>query len=188
MKRILLLAVAAMMATMSVNAQKGDWAVRARLLGIMSTLTNNDDAEMKMGFGVNVGMDYFLSDKVSIGLDLNTERLGYKSKALDKKTHLDYVGFGPTVRYHVVPWFVLEGGPQLSFLTKSIIGDDSDKENFKNTELTLPLGFAFEPQLNDRGLRLSVGMRYRLGLTRMNKKGDSMHNSAAMVVLGVSGW
>ncbi len=189
MKKIMMLAVAALMATMSVNAQeKGSWDFRSRLTGNMSTITNSDDAESRIGFGVNVGYEYHLTDKIGLGLDINNDILGCKSKSTSKNLKLDYWGFAPMVRYYVQPWLMLEAGPQISFLSKAELDDENIKSQFEKTEFSVPLGIAYEPLLNDKGLRLSIGLRYRLGLSKINKEGDAERNSAFMITAGVAGW
>ncbi len=189
MKRFFMTAVAALMATMSVNAQEqGDWDYRTRLTANIATVTNNDDAKSKVGFGLNIATEYYVSKQVSIGLDLNSDRFGYKSKSLNERVNLDYIGFAPMVRYYATHWFMLEGGPQISLLTRARIDDKNVRDAYKKTEFSLPIGFAFEPRLNDDNLRLSIGLRYRLGISKINKEGDAHRNSVFMLTAGVAGW
>ena len=68
MKRIILGMVAALMATVSVNAQheEGDYSIQPRVGVTFSTFTNDDEAKMKPSLTYGVEGEYYLIDKFSV--------------------------------------------------------------------------------------------------------------------------
>jgi len=185
MKRILMMVVAAIMVTMNMNAQtKGDFDIRFLLGGNLSTLTNNSNAKQKVDWGTRVEADYLLSDKVAIAFEMNREYLGYKDKLAEMNVSLEYLGFNPKAKYFVKPWLSVYGGPQIAFLTRAKMEDYSIKDDFKGTEISLPIGVSFEPKIGNARKTLFIDLCYHLGLSKVNKVGDSMRNSAFLFSIG----
>lgn len=188
MKRLLLMAVVAMMATMSMNAQNAhDLNVRFRLGGDLCTLTGNDDYKQKLGWSIGGGFDFCITDQWAVSLDLSHDYIGAKSKSLDKKLNLEYLSFGPMAKFYATPWLALQAGPEIGFLMKAKMDDTSYKDACKKTEFSLPLGVSFEPKIGSNDGSLIIDLRYRLGLSNVNKKDvidDNMRNSAFIFTVG----
>lgn len=185
MKKFFTLMAVAMLTVMSANAQTaGDLTCSLRAGGALSTVTNNDDAKQRLGWTVGADFDYYLSDKVALCLDISHDYIGAKSKVLDEKMKLEYIGFGPMVKYHLVPWFALQAGPEINFLTKAKLGDESIKSACKKTEFTLPIGVSFEKNFSKGDNSLILDLRYRLGLTGYNESGETSRNSALIFTVG----
>ena len=178
MKKVLMMVIAAMMVVMSVNAQvKGDVNYRFRGGITYSTLTNNDDAKYKVGWSLGTGFDFFLTDKFALGLDLTHDVVGANIKSLDENFNLEYIGFGPLAKYYATQWMALYAGPEINFLTSAKVDDESYKSHCKKTELSVPIGISFEPVINKtKNIALIIDLRYRLGLTNVNKESFSWAN------------
>ncbi|MCR4583054.1 MAG: PorT family protein [Prevotella sp.] len=183
MNRILTMVVAAIMTTMNLSAQsKGDMSFCLRAGGILSTLTNNDDAKQKLGWGTKFELDYHLSEKMAIALVGGHDYIGYKSKSTNEKLKLDYLCLGPIAKYYVMPWFSLHAGPEIGFLISAKMGDTKVKDDYKPTEFSLPFGFSIEPSIAKD--KIVIDLTYRPGLSKANKVGDAMHNRALMLSIG----
>ena len=188
MKKIITMAMAALMAAMTMNAQtQGDINFRFRGGGNLSTLTGNDDAKEKMGWTIGFGFDYCFSNPFALSLDVNRDRLGFKSKSLDKDLNLEYLSLGPMAKYYATPWLALQAGPEIGFLRKAKMSGINQKEAYEKTEFSLPIGLSFEPKVSKKDVALVIDLRYRLGLSKANDEdvliGD-MKNSAFILTIG----
>ena len=139
---------------------------------------------------MGTGFDFFFTDKFALGIDLTHDVIGAKSKTMDENFNLEYIGFGPLARYYAMPWVSLYAGPEINFLTSAKIDDVSLKSSCKKTELSVPVGISFEPVINKvRDIALIVDLRYRFGLSKMNKESfdgvDDIKNSAFIFTLGI---
>ena len=185
---MMLMAVVAMMTTMSMNAQNAhDLNARLRVGGDLCTLTGNKDFKQKLGWSIGADFDYGITDQWAVSLDLSHDYIGAKSKSLDKKLNLEYISFGPMAKYYATPWLALQAGPEIGFLVKAKMDGTNYKDACKKTEFSLPIGVSFEPNLGSRDHSLIVDLRYRLGLSKVNKKDasfDDMRNSALILAVG----
>ena len=186
MKKILMMVTVAIMTAMSMNAQSaGEWSFNGRLGGNMSTLTNYDDAKWKVGLSVGLGVDYLLTDKLAVSLEVDRNVMGNKSN--DKNNTLDYFHVPLLAKYHVTPWLALEAGPQIGFLVSAKRDGVSYKDNCKKTEFSIPIGASVEfPVKKDTWLdNVVLDLRYHLGLTKVNDFGtDSNCNRAFVLTIG----
>ena len=195
MKKYIVLVVVAIMTSVSMNAQQqGELNYKVRLGAAMSTITNNDDAKMEPNLQYAVGLDYMLTNKFAVGLEVQGNNLGAKSKLLDKRATFTYTSVPLLAKYYVTPWLALQAGPQVSFLRKATIDGEKSyngvrvKDDLKKVELSVPMGFSFEPKIGKNGDALLFDVRYHLGVTPMNKKIDSddksHYNSAIIFTVG----
>ena len=189
MKKTIIIAVAALIAAMNLKAQtQGDINFRFRAGGNLSTLSGNDDAKEKIGWSLGVGVDYCLTDLFALSLDVNRDQLGCKSKALDKKLNLEYLSIGPLAKYYATPWLALQAGPEIGFLRKAKMSGVNQKDAYKKTELSLPIGLSIEPKVSSKkDVALIIDLRYRLGLSNVNDEDalmDDMKNSTFTLTIG----
>ena len=184
---------AAIMVAVNVNAQtKGDWKSVSLLNLNAATLTGSDDTKFCIGWGIGEAITYGLTDKLAVGINLSWDDLGAKSKAIDKNISLDYLNVGPLFKYYATSWLAFEAAPQIGFLLSAKVdGDSKDvlgnkyKDYYKSTAFSLPIGVSFEPDLNlGDGDTFVVDFRYHLGLSKVNKDGDAMRNSAFILSIG----
>ena len=188
MKRIIIMAVAALMATTTLNAQTaGDIKFRARGGGNLSTLTGTDDAKDKIGWTIGFGLDYCFTDQFALCLDVSRDQLGCKSKSLDKKLNLEYLSLGPMVKYYSIPWIAVQAGLEIGFLRKAKMDGVNYKDAYKKTEFSLPIGLSFEPKISKKDVALVIDLRCHLGLSNANEKDalvEDVKNKAFILTLG----
>lgn len=188
MKKIIIMAVAALMATTTLNAQTaGALNFRARGGGNLSRLTGTDDAKDKIGWTIAFGLDYCLTDQFTLSLDVSRDQIGCKSKSLDKNLNLEYLSLGPMVKYYAIPWLAVQAGPEIGFLRKAKMGGVNYKNDYKKTEFSFPVGLSFEPQISKKDVALVIDLRYRFGLSNANEKDamvDDVKNSAFILTIG----
>jgi hypothetical protein len=195
MKKIFVLAVAAMMATISANAQyrEGDNTIQPRVGISMSTLTNWDDAKMKVDLAYGVEFEHFFTDDFSAAAGLLFINQGAKFEDEDQMK-LYYAAFPITANYYVLPGLAVKAGVQPAYRVKAQMKDadvtvdfdryietvfndyDFDMPKF---ELEIPVGLSYEYN----GITLDA--RYNFGLTKLiTGIDDAIHQRVIVVTLG----
>lgn len=195
MKKIFVMAVAAMMATVSATAQhrEGDNTIQPRVGISMSTLTNWDDAKMKVNLAYGVEFEHFFTEVFSAAAGLLFTNQGAKLEN-DVKMHLYYAAFPITANYYVLPGLAVKAGVQPAYRVKSqvknsdvtvdfdrfmeglFIGNDLSMPKF---ELAIPMGLSYEYN----GITLDA--RYNFGLTKLiTGIDDAIYQRVIVVTLG----
>ena len=195
MKKIFVMAVAAMMATVSATAQhrEGDNTIQPRVGISMSTLTNWDDAKMKMNLAYGIEFEHFFTEDFSAAAGLLFTNQGAKLEN-DVKMHLYYAAFPITANYYVLPGLAVKAGVQPAYRVKSqvknsdvtvdfdrfmeglFIGNDLSMPKF---ELAIPMGLSYEYN----GITLDA--RYNFGLTKLiTGIDDAIYQRVIVVTLG----
>jgi hypothetical protein len=195
MKKIFVMAVAAMMATVSATAQhrEGDNTIQPRVGISMSTLTNWDDAKMKVNLAYGIEFEHFFTEDFSAAAGLLFTNQGAKLEN-DVKMHLYYAAFPITANYYVLPGLAVKAGVQPAYRVKSqvknsdvtvdfdrfmeglFIGNDLSMPKF---ELAIPMGLSYEYN----GITLDA--RYNFGLTKLiTGIDDAIYQRVIVVTLG----
>ena len=195
MKKIFVMAVAAMMAMVSATAQhrEGDNTIQPRVGISMSTLTNWDDAKMKVNLAYGVEFEHFFTEDFSAAAGLLFTNQGAKLEN-DVKMHLYYAAFPITANYYVLPGLAVKAGVQPAYRVKSqvknsdvtvdfdrfmeglFIGNDLSMPKF---ELAIPMGLSYEYN----GITLDA--RYNFGLTKLiTGIDDAIYQRVIVVTLG----
>ena len=196
MKRIILGMVAALMATVSVNAQheEGDYSIQPRVGVTFSTFTNDDEAKMKPSLTYGVEGEYYLIDKFSVAAGVLFTNQGAKYSDDDITINNYYCAVPITANYYVLPGLAIKAGLQPALRVKTNMKVDGKKYDmdrivdflFEGTDvkmnkfdLSVPVGLSYEYQ----GVTLDA--RYNIGLTNIFSGVDeSMHNQVVVVTLG----
>ena len=195
MKKIFVMAVAAMIATVSATAQhrEGDNTIQPRVGISMSTLTNWDDAKMKVNLAYGIEFEHFFTEDFSAAAGLLFTNQGAKLEN-DVKMHLYYAAFPITANYYVLPGLAVKAGVQPAYRVKSqvknsdvtvdfdrfmeglFIGNDLSMPKF---ELAIPMGLSYEYN----GITLDA--RYNFGLTKLiTGIDDAIYQRVIVVTLG----
>ena len=195
MKKIFVMAVAAMMATVSATSQhrEGDNTIQPRVGISMSTLTNWDDAKMKVNLAYGIEFEHFFTEDFSAAAGLLFTNQGAKLEN-DVKMHLYYAAFPITANYYVLPGLAVKAGVQPAYRVKSqvknsdvtvdfdrfmeglFIGNDLSMPKF---ELAIPMGLSYEYN----GITLDA--RYNFGLTKLiTGIDDAIYQRVIVVTLG----
>ena len=195
MKKFFLLAVAAMMVTMSVSAQhrEGDNTIQPRVGISMSTLTNWDGAKMKVNLAYGVEFEHFFTEDFSAAAGLLFTNQGAKFED-EGQIKLHSVAFPITATYYVLPGLAVKAGVQPAYRVKTQMKDSDvtvDFDRFIETvfqdfdfnmpkfELEIPVGLSYEYN----GVTLDA--RYNFGLTKLiTGIDDAIHQRVIVLTLG----
>lgn len=192
MKKLILLAVVAMMATLSVNAQ--NTFVKPMVGPTFSKFTSFDDAKFKVGVVGGMEVGYYVSEPFALtaGLLVSLQGSNYKDEEYfkDQKTTMTYLNVPLLANYYVAPGFAIKAGIQPGFLLgrKSkgsekvllIQWEDyeiTDTEGLKKLDLSIPIGLSYEFS------NIVLDARYNLGLTKIIEDVKAK-NSVFMLTLG----
>lgn len=198
MKRILVMAVAAMMVTLSAKAQyeEGDFTIQPRVGISMSNITNWDDAKMKTSVAFGMEFERFFNDKFSVAAGLLYTNQGAKWDDEDGKStlHLHYGLIPITANYYVLPGLALKAGIQPGFRVKAGANIDGTKidfdkfleAEFPNKEVKMStFDFAIPVGLSYELYHITLDARFNIGLTKLITGIDeSVRNQVIVITLG----
>ena len=195
MKKIFVMTVAAMMATVSATAQhrEGDNTIQPRVGISMSTLTNWDDAKMKVNLAYGVEFEHFFTEDFSAAAGLLFTNQGAKFEG-ENQMKLYYAAFPITANYYVLPGLAVKAGVQPAYRVKAQLKDgdmtvdfdryietvfNDDDFNMPKFELAIPMGLSYEYN----GITLDA--RYNFGLTKLiTGIDDAIYQRVIVVTLG----
>lgn len=198
MKKIILLAIAAMMATTSVKAQhsEGETTIQPRIGVSLSTLTGDDDPKMKVNLTYGVDFEYFATEQFSVGAGVLFTNQGAKfDDPLGKYTmNVYYTAFPITANYYVLPGLAIKAGVQPAYRVKARMEQDNTKIDMDRAlevlfedddvklnkfDLAIPVGLSYE----FKGITLDV--RYNFGITKLvSGTDDTIRNKTFIITLG----
>lgn len=198
MKKILLMAAAAMMAAMSVYAQheEDDYTIQPRVGISLSDFRGDPDAKMMANFTFGIDADYFVTDKFSLGVGLlfNDQGAKYHDPTGDYTLDIYYAAIPLMASYYVLPGLAVKTGVQPSWRANTKIkehGETIDLDRalmiiFKDddvrvnrVDIAIPIGLSYE----FKGVTLDA--RYNFGLVKVFRGlDDNVHNSSFVATLG----
>ena len=168
MKKLILITVITVLGLSNVNAQEFNLGVKGGLNFATLTGENNSEIGWTTDFNLGVMTEIKISDKFSFQPELMYSGQGYGSNIPSEGTiALNYLNVPLMAKYYVTKGLSLEAGPQMGFLLSTKGGTDTNKDQFKTTDLGVNFGVGYKL---DNGLNFSA--RYNLGLTNINKMGD----------------
>ena len=195
MKKILVMAVAALMVTLRVSAQheEGDLTIQPRVGVTMSNITNTDGAKMKLNVTFGVEFEHFFTDEFSVAAGVLFTDQG--AKLDDDVTMNIYYGHLPiTLNYYVLPGLAAKVGIQPGFRVKANVNEDGTKIDFDKFLATLYPGedvkmstfdLAFPVGLSYEYSRVTLDARYNWSVLKLLKGIDeTVRNSAFAITLG----
>ena len=187
--------VAAMMATVGANAQhrEGDYSIQPRIGVTFSTLTNTDDAKMKLNLAYGVEFEHYITEQFSVAGGLLFTNQGTKFND-DSALNNYYCAVPLTANYYVLPGLALKAGLQPAFRVKTNMkanGQTYDIDKvmeylFEDTDvkmnkfdLSIPVGLSYEYN----GITLDA--RYNFGVTKLfSGIDDAVRNQVITITLG----
>ena len=143
MKKIMMMAVAALMTAVSANAQckKGTWSLQPYMGSVVSSVTNADNFDLddgtslkkKMSVGCIIGgeAEYQFADRFSVAAgvnytsqgcaweDLDYWEDGIRVKIKDQRDILGYIKIPIVANYYIFKGFAVKTGVQFGFLVSS---------------------------------------------------------------------
>lgn len=205
MKKLILLAVVAMMATVSANAQRT--FVKPMVGVTFSNVTSVADTKYKVGAVGGLEVGYHVSDPfaLSAGLLVSMQGCAHKGEEYfkDIKTTLTYLNVPILANYYVAPGLAIKAGIQPGFLvvqktkaSERISGgvsgegswkdfDTSETTGLKKFDLSIPIGLSYE--FSD----FIIDARYNLGLKHIIDDKDDYDlwsGSDLHKIVGVKGY
>lgn len=202
MKKLIMMAVAAMMATTSIHAQSaGEMYIKPMVGATMSKIVGKDVEGAKFRFGFTGGAEfgYQIADPFALtaGVVVAMQGSNYKDDQFvkDKKVKTTYLNVPILANFYVVRGLAIKAGIQPGFLLSV---KDSGSEYYENAwhsyedtskdwqnkfDLSIPVGLSYE--FSD----FVIDARYNIGLTKVMKdtdliKAPSARNSVFMLTLG----
>ena len=166
MKKIVL-AAAIMMASVSAFAQHsaGDITLQARLGFCAADFNNTSDTKTRVEMVVGPEMEYFMTDRFSLGAGINYAQQGAELKDTEVTYKIDYVNMPITANFYVVKGLALRAGvqPGINVNAKIEAGDvEKDLDDaVKGFDLAIPVGLSYEYK------HFVVDARYTFGLTKI---------------------
>ena len=207
MKKNLLLLLALMAVTMTVQAQheEGDITIQPRVGVTFSNITGDDffsdDTKMKINLTYGFEAEYYFTNQMSVAAGLLFTNQGYKFDYYDASNSkytatfdYYYAAVPITLNYYLVEGLAVKAGIQPSFRVKTKLKTDDKKMDLdealdflfgnqevtiKKFDLSIPVGFSYEYN------KIVFDARYNFGLIKLFKGIDvSSRNSLITLTLG----
>ena len=126
----------------------------------LSTITDSDDAKMKLGFHIGGFLEFKFSDVLSLQPELLFSMQGAKQDGdLSVTMNTDYFNVPVLFKVKLVEGLSAEAGPQLGFLVGGVDGKTE-------IDLTAAAGLSYT-----FAEKVVIGARYCFGLTKIFKEG-----------------
>ncbi len=186
MKKLFLMAVAAFMATTSINAQTaGEVYLKPTVGGTLTTVTNHSEAKMKFGLVGGFELGYNFSENFGVTLGALYSMQGAKNDDGDKASY-DYINFPLLANVYITKGLAIKAGPQIGFLTKAKSEDTDIKSLCNKVDFSIPVGLSYE--ISD----FVIDARYNFGVTKIFKShadgwnidSNDARNSVIMLTVG----
>ena len=210
MKKMLMIAVMAV-ACLTANAQNevGQFTLQPKIGMNIANLTGvkyyvgsmEENSNFMVDFALGVEAEYGLAKNFSLAAGVLYSRQGCdrgKATTISPYTNeesgwnknqdeLGYLNIPIVANYYIAKGFAIKAGIQPGFLLSAktdieTIGkytyEEIDKKNFESFDLSIPIGLSYETD------NIVIDGRYNLGVTKVNKVGDSSKNSVIQFTLG----
>ena len=185
MKKLFIAAIAVFAFSAS-NAQ--DVKFGAKLGLNLATISGPSGYTTKPGFNLGGFAEIKISEEFAVQPELLFSTQGAKFKDDSSvSTNLNYINIPVMAKYFVTKEISLEAGPQVGFLLSANVKDSSNSLDIKDQSSTVDFGFGlgggYEITEN-----ISVGLRYVVGLSKINKESFTGSTDAknAVFQLGVA--
>ena len=188
--------IAAMMAIVSANAQhrEGEFSIQPRVGVTFSTLTNTDDAKMKINLTYGAEYEQYITDQFSLAGGMLFTNQGFKYDDGDGTLNNYYFAVPITANYYVVPGLAVKAGLQPAYRVKTNMKIDGQTYDFDRVmdflfndsdskmnkfDLSIPVGLSYEYN------NFTLDARYNFGLIKLfSGIDDSVFNRVITVTLG----
>jgi opacity protein-like surface antigen len=203
MKKIVLVATALLLGV-STNAQNavGSWSLQPKAGINVATMTNDDDAKIRVGLVAGAELEYQATPMLSISAGALYSQQGAKAKVegIDGTIKMDYVNVPILANFHVAQGLAVKVGIQPGFLINDKVevsanGVDGKisaevelKESYRalgvdadipSVDFAIPLGVSYEYS------HVVLDARYNFSLTNaISVLGESTKHSVFQITLG----
>ena len=199
MKKIVL-AVTTLLLSVYANAQNAvnNWSLQPKVGINLATMTNDDDAKMRVALAFGAELEYNISPLLSISAGALYSQQGAKGETngMKETIKMDYVNVPILANFHVAEGLALKIGIQPGFLINdkveaSVNGVSAEvglKEALRasginadipSLDFAIPVGVSYEFS------RIVLDARYNFSLTEaMSIMGESTKHSVFQITLG----
>ena len=182
------------------NAQNaiGSWSLQPKVGMNLATMTNDDDAKIRVGLVAGAELEYYATPLLSISAGALYSQQGAKGDAngIKETIKMDYVNVPILANFHVAEGLALKVGVQPGFLVNDKVEVSANgvtaevglKEAFRESginadisslDFAIPLGVSYEFS------RVVLDARYNFSLTEaMSVMGESTKHSVFQITLG----
>ncbi len=189
-----MMAVVALMATVSANAQQ--MFIKPMVGGTLATLTGDTEGnKMKLGLVAGAEFGYNINDMFAVTagalVSLQGSKFDDNSYQKDVTTNLTYLNVPILANVYIAPGLAIKAGVQPGFLLsrKTKLDELMDigswtsveytsTDGMKKVDFSIPLGLSYE--ISD----FVIDARYNLGLTNINDT-DSYKSKNSVIMLTV---
>ena len=195
MKKLFMLVVAAMFATVNVNAQSaGEMYIKPMAGGNLATLTGDvDGANMKLNLVGGAEFVYNISNQFGISagalFSMQGAEMDDNSSMKDRKSTLTYLNVPILANYYVASGLAIKAGVQPGFLLgrkdtytdlrKHVDVEYTGTDGMKKLDFSIPFGLSYE--FSD----FIIDARYNLGLTNIfDTSSVNVKNGVIMLTVG----
>jgi len=194
------IALAALLFSISVNAQKavGSWSFQPKAGINIATMTNDDEAKTRIGLVAGAELDYQATPQFSIsaGALYSQQGCDAKEQGVSGTLKMDYVNVPILANFHVANGLALKAGIQPGFLINDKVEVSANgvsaevglKESYRaagvdadvpSVDFAIPLGISYEFS------HVVLEARYNLSLTNaISASGESTKHSVFQLTLG----
>ncbi|MGB1042223.1 MAG: porin family protein [Tenacibaculum sp.] len=163
MKKVLLFITVTVLVLSNVNAQKIKFGIKG---GINFSEINSESINKTTGFNLGFISEIPISEKFYFQPELLYSDQGGSS------INLNYLNLPLMGKYYLTKEFSIEAGPQVGYLLSAKTNSKNIKSSFNKFDFgaNLGLGYKFNNGLN-------FGVRYNLGLTKINDINNAIEYS-----------
>jgi hypothetical protein len=183
MKKLFVMAVVALMTTVSASAQQ--MFIKPMVGATLTTFTGDvHDNKMKVGLVAGAEFGYNFAENMGVTAGLLYSMQGSAIKDVDEKYKMDYLNIPVLFNYYIVPGLAVKAGVQPGFLMSAKFDDTDIKDYMKKFDLSIPMGLSYE--ISD----FVIDARYNLGVSNILKDNNGWvwdgkgHNSVIMLTVG----
>lgn len=185
MMMMLVLVVAAMTASaQNTLRDKGVFTLQPKVgVGfghISGSWDGGGDAKWRTGLVAGVEGEYYINDWLSAALGVNYAQQGWKIEGdgVKQTTKLDFINIPLVANFYVTEGLALKTGVQLGIVASAKVEDRDIKDYCKGTAISIPIGISGEYE------SFVFDARYNIGVTKVNKHGDSQRSDLFVITLG----
>lgn len=185
MKKFIFSVVAAVAVCTVTSAQSYGFGMGAKAGINVSSMSNFKDSRAIVGFTGGIFADLRLTRCFGLSADVLYSREGVRYKEANANVTLrtDYLNVPILANYYIVPGLAVKTGLQTGFLlaaNRNSHGTQVNvKSNFRNADLTIPVGLSYELVCG-----LIFDARYNFGVINVAKTGGDTNNNFFSLTAG----
>jgi opacity protein-like surface antigen len=174
MKFYFTVALAAILMTVTANAQHANIGIKAGLNVYNINNDNSSEYDPKAGFHAGLIGHIHLTRQWALQPEIVYSAQGAKitNAGVETKFNLGYINLPVLVQYMFDNGFRLQAGPQLGFLMNAESKSNEFSTDIKDNLQTVDLALGFGGGYVNPSTGLGIDLRYNVGLSNINESGS----------------